>query len=178
MKDVVVIRYGHRPERDKRTTTHCALVARAFGAKKIVICSERDDKLEKNIHKVVQKWGGQFKISFCNNWKTLCNKLKEDGYKIVHLTMYGVSIDKKIKKIRKNKKIAVFVGSQKVPGEIYNLANFNISITNQPHSEIAALAIFLDRLFRGKQIEKEFSNAKIKIIPSENKKKIKVNTIV
>ena len=34
---IAVLRIGHRINRDKRITTHCALVARAFGAKKIFI---------------------------------------------------------------------------------------------------------------------------------------------
>jgi len=32
MKKVIVIRYGHRPARDQRMTTHIALIARALGA--------------------------------------------------------------------------------------------------------------------------------------------------
>jgi len=52
------------------------------------------------------------------------------------------------------------------------LADCNISIGNQPHSEIAALAIFLDRLFEGKQFDKGFSDGKMKIIPAEKGKNV------
>jgi len=47
-----------------------------------------------------------------------------------------------------------------------------VSIGNQPHSEIAALAIFLDRLFEGKQLKQEFKG-KMKIVPSTNDKVVK-----
>ena len=40
-----VLRLGHRIGRDKRITTHVALVARAFGADKILIDTE-DRKTE------------------------------------------------------------------------------------------------------------------------------------
>ncbi|MCC6052717.1 MAG: tRNA (cytidine(56)-2'-O)-methyltransferase, partial [Desulfurococcaceae archaeon] len=37
MRKIYVLRYGHRPERDKRVTTHVALVARAFGASGFIL---------------------------------------------------------------------------------------------------------------------------------------------
>ncbi|MGN6629805.1 MAG: tRNA (cytidine(56)-2'-O)-methyltransferase, partial [Candidatus Nitrosocosmicus sp.] len=64
--------------------------------------------------------------------------------------------------------------AEKTPKELYYLADYNISIGNQPHSEIAALAIFLDRLFEGKQFDKEFSNGRMKIIPSDKGKNITI----
>ena len=59
-----------------------------------------------------------------------------------------------------------------MPGEIYYLSDYNIAIGNQPHSEISALAIFLDKLFSGKELKKEFSKRKIEIIPSRYKKEV------
>ncbi|NIU84342.1 MAG: tRNA (cytidine(56)-2'-O)-methyltransferase, partial [Candidatus Thorarchaeota archaeon] len=41
-----------------------------------------------------------------------------------------------------------------------------------PHSEIAALAIFLDRLFQRKELKRRFEGAKIKVTPQERGKKI------
>jgi predicted SpoU family rRNA methylase len=41
MVEIVVFRYGHRLERDKRTTTHCALVARVLGAKEIIYTEKK-----------------------------------------------------------------------------------------------------------------------------------------
>ena len=59
-----------------------------------------------------------------------------------------------LKKIKKEQKIAVLIGSQKVEREVYEKVDYNIAITHQPHSEIAALAIFLDRYQEGKELEK------------------------
>jgi len=66
----------------------------------------------------------------------------------------------------------VVIGAAKVPVEMFSLADFNIAIGNQPHSECAALAVFLDRLFNGKELCLEFKDAKIKIIPQKHGKKV------
>ena len=86
--------------------------------------------------------------------------------------MYGIPLIEKLEELKKKEKILVIVGSEKVPREVYEIADYNISITNQPHSEIAALAIFLDKIFDGKEFFKEFENAKLKIIPCERGKKV------
>ena len=66
MTDIRVYRYGHRPMRDKRVTTHVALTARAFGASGIIV-DTGDEQLEKSIRKVVNDFGGDFSIpsGFC-----------------------------------------------------------------------------------------------------------------
>ncbi len=158
--EVVVLRYGHRLVRDARVTTHCCLVARAFGAKEIIINSE-DKGLLQRIETVNKKWGGKFKIIFEPDWRKSFKKLKNNGFTIVHLTMYGEPINKLEEKIRKEKKIGIIIGSQKVEPAVYEESDYNISIGSQPHSEIAALAVFLDRLFNGKELEKKFPNAKL-----------------
>ena len=165
--DIYVLRLGHRPERDKRISTHVALTARAFGAKGIYF-DTYDESVFENVRDVVRRWGGEFFIEHVN-WKKL---LKEfDGLK-VHLTMYGISLLNKIDEIRKAKKVLVVVGAEKVPGEVYELCDLNISIGNQPHSEVAALAVFLDRVLNGLVFNLEFPNAKIKVVPSERGKKV------
>jgi tRNA (cytidine56-2'-O)-methyltransferase len=50
----------------------------------------------------------------------------------------------------------------------------NIAVGNQPHSEIAALAIFLDRFFQGKELIATFQNAKMSIIPTSHGKRVKI----
>ena len=88
--------------------------------------------------------------------------------------MYGIPIQKRINEIRKIKgDILVVIGSQKVPRVVYELADYNIAVTNQPHSEVAALAIFLHELFEGKELDKKFENPMIEIIPQEKGKKVK-----
>ena len=168
---VKILRFGHRIIRDKRITTHCCLVARAFGADGIIVCGDYDSHIEDNIRKIGQNWGGSFSASFKEDWKEAWKELSEQGYELAHLTMYGLPADREIRKIKKEKKIAVFIGSQKVPPEIYAMAKYNIAVTSQPHSEVAALAIFLDRLFEGREMKKKFAGAKISIVPG-NKEKI------
>lgn len=169
---IVVYRYGHRIARDKRITTHVALVARAFSADGILI-DTKDEKIEENIKKVNEKFGGNFFIKSGIPWKEY---FKKWNGKIVHLTMYGERIDKVIDEIRKSKDLLIVVGAEKVPQEFYELADYNVSIGNQPHSEVAALAIFLHFLLQGKWLEKDF-NGVVKIIPCKKGKKIKYNCL-
>jgi tRNA (cytidine56-2'-O)-methyltransferase len=55
---------------------------------------------------------------------------------------------------------------------VFELATWNVSVTNQPISEVSALALFLDRYFDGKQFSKEFENARVRIVPSARAKKV------
>ena len=72
---------------------------------------------------------------------------------MAHLTMYGINIDDIAESCAKKTSLLVIIGAEKVPQEACDLADYNIAIGNQPHSEIAALAIFLDRIFTGKQFK-------------------------
>jgi tRNA (cytidine56-2'-O)-methyltransferase len=170
--EIIVFRYGHRIVRDYRVTSHCSLVARAFGAKKIVVCGEKDESMKKSVDDISERWGGEFKVEFVDNWKEEIENLKERGWKIVHLTMYGKSINEKEEVIKKEKKICVVIGSQKVEREVYEMADYNVSVTNQPHSEIAALAVALDRVQEGKELEMRFKGEKKRIVPEERGKKV------
>ncbi len=165
--EVYVLRLGHRPERDKRISTHVALTARAFGAKGIYF-DTYDESVFNSVRDVVKRWGGDFFIEH-TSWRKL---LKEfDGLK-VHLTMYGVPLPEKIDEIKKADKVLVIVGAEKVPREVYDLSDLNISIGNQPHSEVAALAVFLDRVLDGLVFKLEFPDARIRVIPCERGKKV------
>jgi len=171
---ILVLRLGHRLPRDERISTHVCLVARAFGADSAVYSGQHDSSLEESVERI-SKWGGKFSISYEKNWKKVILKYKEKGFTIVHLTMYGMPVSEKIEKI-KSKNILVVVGSEQVPPEVYELADYNLSVTNQPHSEVAALAIFLDRLNEGKELERKWNErfkGKIKIEPSEKGKNVK-----
>ncbi|MEM0133742.1 MAG: HDIG domain-containing protein [Thermoplasmatales archaeon] len=159
---ITVLRIGHRPERDKRITTHVALVSRAFGADKIIV-DKVDDKLARTVNNVTKKFGGNFEIGF-GNYMEQIRKFK--GAK-VHLTMYGIPLEKKINEIKKFENIMVIVGSEKVPRIIYEMSDFNVAVKNQPHSEVSALSIFLDKLGRKKELSGE-----LKIIPEERGKKV------
>ena len=162
-----VLRIGHRISRDKRITTHVALVSRVFGANRIYI-DTKDKKIEETIRSTCRRFGGDFQIETGVDRKKI---IKSWDGTIVHLTMYGEELEKSINKIDKNKDILVIVGAEKVPSQIYEIADFNISVGNQPHSEIAALAIFLDRYTHRAWQKKQF-DGKIKILPSISGKKV------
>jgi tRNA (cytidine56-2'-O)-methyltransferase len=72
------------------------------------------------------------------------------------------------------KDILVIVGSQKVPGEFFSptVSDFNVAVGNQPHSECASLAVFLDRFFEGKELTKTFEGAGLMIVPQRRGKKV------
>jgi tRNA (cytidine56-2'-O)-methyltransferase len=161
---ITVLRMGHRPQRDKRITTHVCLVARAFGATSIII-DRPDEGLKETVHHMVEQWGGTFSIEF-NSWRKV---LKAWEGTIVHLTMYGLPVEEKISEIRDSGPILIVVGAEKVPREVFDRADFNISVTSQPHSEVAALALFLDRYFQGTELQKDFGGS-LRIIPSEKNK--------
>ena len=166
---LIVLRLNHRKERDKRLTSHVFLCARALGADKGVLCGENDANVINSVNKVSENWGGSFKISWSASPK---KTISQSGAKIVHLTMYGQPLSRVMPKIRKHKKVMVVVGSSKVQPEFYELADYNVSVTNQPHSEVSSLALFLDRYFRGRELEKKFKNAKIKVNPSKKGKDV------
>jgi tRNA (cytidine56-2'-O)-methyltransferase len=164
--EVVILRIGHRPERDQRVTTHVGLTARALGAKGMYLAAS-DKGVVQSIADVVERWGGEF---FCEDnvkWRQCIREWKAAGGKVVHLTMYGLNLPDVIDSVKSHGKILVIVGAEKVPGEIYGLADYNVAVTGQPHSEISSLALFLDHLFSGDELGNEFPGAQIRIIPSE-----------
>jgi len=170
---IEIVRIGQRLVRDDRVTTHVALVSRAFGAERIYM-TEVNPEIKDTLEKINKTWGGNFMVEFIDKWKTIVKKKKDDGFKIVHLSMYGEIINDAQESLRKEKNLLIVVGAEKVPREIYELADYNIGVGSQPHSEISALAILLDRIQKGKQFEKEFSDAKRKIIPTKNGKNVQV----
>jgi tRNA (cytidine56-2'-O)-methyltransferase len=174
MGDIVVLRLGHRPERDARVTTHVGLTARALGAKGMLLASS-DRSVAESIEGVVRSWGGDFWVKAGVSYRSAIKKWKEAGGIVVHLTMYGINMPERIGKLRdeyRSKDVLVVVGAEKVPGEVYGLADYNIAVGNQPHSEIAALALFLDWLQDGREFEKAFEGGELKIVPSERGKSV------
>jgi len=164
---IAVLRLGHRVGRDVRITTHICLAARALGAEKVFLSGERDDSVIKSIEGVVKRWGGKFEVEYRKDWRAVMKSWKGST---VHLTMYGELLNEKVQLLRKERDLLVIVGAEKVPSEVYRNADFNISVSGQPHSEVAALAVFLDRLFEGKELEKTFKNAKLSVIPQAHGK--------
>jgi tRNA (cytidine56-2'-O)-methyltransferase len=180
MQKIVVLRWGHRVQRDVRLTTHVALTARALGASGFLLADIKDETIRATVEKVTASWGGDFSFEMGLSWKSSVRDWKAKGGVVLHLTAYGENIHTSnvLARVRNaGKDVLLIVGSQKVPKEFFasEISDFNVSIGNQPHSECAALAVFLDRFFEGKELTKEFENAKIKIMPQERGKKIMVN---
>lgn len=167
MSEIVIMRIGHRPQRDKRVTTHVALAARALGARGIYV-DTKDPVLEENIRSVVGRFGGDFFIETGVRWK---KAVDDFGGKAVHLTMYGQRVDEALGRISPDERIIIIVGAEKVPSEVYERADLNVSVGNQPHSEIAALSIFIYGLTGGKALYED-RGGKMAVVPNERGKTV------
>lgn len=164
---ISVLRLGHRIERDKRITSHLGLTARAFGADEIILSGDWDSSPLETWESVTKRFGGNFGSSFEESpisW--LRNASKSGSNTIIHLTMYGEPWRESIKSISHEKPIIIVVGGTKVSGQVYDLADHNISIGNQPHSEVAALAIFLESWFGPIDEYSRFTSPELRVIPS------------
>jgi tRNA (cytidine56-2'-O)-methyltransferase len=163
---ITILRLGHRIPRDKRVTTHVALVARAFGADRMLV-GPKDEEIEKTVEDVVERFGGDFTIETGCAWR---RTLATWQGKIVHLTMYGESLDNVISRIPRNEDILVVLGAEKMPPEVFKKAHFNVAVGSQPHSEVSALAVFLDRFFEGKELKRDLEG-KLRIVPTPHGKR-------
>ena|SRR5437773_3481018 len=164
---IAVLRLGHRPARDKRVTTHVALTARAFGADAVLI-STKDSGLERGLRSVTTRFGGPFEVRTGVPWREV---LKGWRGPIVHLTMYGESLDDVVPRIPKEGDLLVVVGAEKMPRAVFDLSTFNVSVGNQPHSEVAALAVFLDRFLQGEGLRRAF-RGRMRVVPSKRGKTV------
>ncbi|TAN39233.1 MAG: tRNA (cytidine(56)-2'-O)-methyltransferase, partial [Candidatus Methanoperedens sp.] len=120
-------------------------------------------------------WGGSFYVKRITNWMKEIRKWKESSGKVLHLTMYGVNLPDVINDIVTDN-LLVVVGAEKVPPELYALADWNVAVGNQPHSEVAALAIVLDRLAASSGIEplkSQFSGGEVEIVPKTRGKEVR-----
>ena len=169
-----MLRIGQRIVRDDRVTTHIALVARSFGAKRIYM-NEINPEINNTVSKINKTWGGNFTIENITEWKKLIRKKKNESVKIVHLTMYGLNINDVENKLRGEDKILIVVGAEKVPKDVFEMADYNVAIGNQPHSEVSALGVLLDRIQCGNQFESKFENSERVIIPQKQGKNVIMN---
>ena len=174
--EIEVLRIGQRIVRDDRVTTHIALVARSFGAKRIYM-NEINPEINNTVSKINKTWGGNFTIENITEWKKLIRKKKNESVKIVHLTMYGQNINDIQTKLQNEDQLLIVVGAEKVPRTIYDTADYNVAIGNQPHSEISALGILLDRIQQGRQFDLKFKNSERVIIPQEHGKSVQMNKL-
>jgi tRNA (cytidine56-2'-O)-methyltransferase len=165
---ITVLRLGHRPERDKRITTHVCLTARALGCDRVVV-TERDDRVVSGVRDVVKRFGGPFDIESGVPYRPL---LKDPATTKVHLTMYGLPMQEVLPQIDRAKDLLVIVGAEKVPRDVYELSDHNVAVGNQPHSEVAALALFLYALQGDAAFRKEF-HGEIDVEPSAKGKVVR-----
>lgn len=165
-----VLRLGYRKGRDPRITTHLALVARAMGADGFLLAGDEDKEMFDNLNSVSERFGGDLETSHVKGMSHL-KKHVQDGGVAVHLTMYGEPFRKAIPKIRRDRPVVIVVGGAKVPGDVFKICQHNVAVGNQPHSEVAALALFMDAWFGESASEKKFEDARL-IIEGTNDGKL------
>lgn len=169
---IEVLRLGHRPARDKRVTTHVCLTARALGASRVRI-AEDDPSIARTVASVADRFGGSFRIESGTGWKGPIKAWKDAGGLVVHLTMYGEPLGDAAARLRASgKDLLVVVGAEKVPSELYQMADANVAVGNQPHSEVAALALLLDRLTSGAWEQAQFDGATMRVVPNPRGKTV------
>ena len=169
--EVAVLRLGHRPGRDDRMTTHIGLTARALGADRAVLVGNTSDPAE-TVRNVTDRFGGPFEVEVVDSYR---DTIREWPGSVVHLTMYGQrvqDVEADVRAAHREEPLLVVVGAEKVPFDVYEAADWNVGVTNQPHSEVAALAVFLDRLFEGRELEREFEGGERRVIPRETGKEV------
>ncbi len=169
--EVAVLRYGHRPGRDDRMTTHVGLTARALGADRVVFPGNAGQS-EATVADITERFGGPFDVELTDQLDAFIRDW--DGV-VVHLTMYGErvqDVEGEIRDAREDEPLLVVVGGEKVPFDVYEHADWNVGVTNQPHSEVAGLAVFLDRLFDGRELEQEYEDAESRVIPQALGKRV------
>ncbi|SMO51449.1 tRNA (cytidine(56)-2'-O)-methyltransferase [Halorubrum cibi] len=194
-REVAVLRYGHRPGRDDRMTTHVGLTARALGADRVILPDNAGQSAE-TVRDITDRFGGPFDVELRDDQKAIVRNW--EGV-VVHLTMYGERIQDVETEIREavagdgragdeatdgeevidgdddgeeGRDLLVVVGGEKVPWALYERADFNVGVTNQPHSEVAGLAVFLDRLFEGAELDREWSDADRRVVPEATGKTV------
>ncbi|MFP9190415.1 tRNA (cytidine(56)-2'-O)-methyltransferase [Natronosalvus vescus] len=171
--EVVVLRLGHRPGRDERMTTHVGLTARALGADRVLFPENAGQSLE-TVADITDRFGGPFDVDLTDSSRGVVRDW--DGV-VVHLTMYGERVQDVEAEIRAvhledDEPLLIVVGAEKVPFDVYEEADWNVGVTNQPHSEVAGLAVFLDRLLEGRELEREWTDADRRVVPMETGKRV------
>ena len=151
----------------REVITDICMTSRAFGASKVAFTCGEDRKVAGAMRKVSKEWGGKFSIMFNADYKEMLNG--SPNYKTVFLTQYGIPVEKAKHSIRTYKNMMVVVAlSDSYTKKLIDAADFNISITSQPHSSTSAVAVFLHTYFNGRENAMQFENAMTKVLPSEH----------
>ena len=121
----------------------------ALGASGIFLSGEEDPNLIQSVTRARDRWAPNFGVEYSRSWRDVVDRARSMDCTIVHLTMYGVELRFLLDGLRalaRSRGILVIVGAEKVPREVYELADLNVAVTHLPHSEVAALAVFLHDL--------------------------------
>lgn len=129
-----------------------------------------DLELEQRLTRVSEQFGGDMEVRTGVDPRGL---VRSSRATVVHLTMYGENVagwtEDRWQALRDAPCVLVVVGSTKVPREFYEMATVNAAVGNQPHSEIAALAVFLDRLTGGEPLGRDMGG-RLAVLPQERGK--------
>ena len=169
--EVAVLHLGHRPGRDNRMTTHVGLTARALGADRVIIAGNASDS-KATIEDITDRFGGPFEVELTDGYRRV---LRGWSGTVIHLTMYGLPIQNVEASIRadlESEPLLIVVGAGKVSFDVYERADYNVGVTNQPHSEVAGLAVFLDRLFEGRELDREWEGGTHRVVPKATGKQV------
>jgi tRNA (cytidine56-2'-O)-methyltransferase len=169
--EVAVLRYGHRPGRDDRMTTHVGLTARALGADRVIF-PDNAGQARETVADITGRFGGPFEVEQTGELDATIDRW---AGVVVHLTMYGERVQDvagDIREAHRSEPLLIVVGGEKVPFDVYEAADWNVAVTNQPHSEVAGLAVFLDRLFDGRELDREWDDAERRVFPQANGKRV------
>ena len=173
-----VLRLGYRKGRDPRITTHLALVSRALGATNFLLAGDEDKELFENIASVNDRFGGAMTCEHVEGAIGWLRRFTQhdagDGEPgvAIHLTMYGEPYREVIPRIRRDRPVVVIVGGAKVPSDVFEYAQYNVAVGNQPHSEVAALALFMEGWYGQGGTERHFPDARLVIEPSARGKSV------
>lgn len=122
--------------------------------------------MKRTVEGVVERFGGPFEVRSGGNWRSLTRSFPGT---VVHLTMYGEPLAEAVPRIPRDRDVLVVVGAEKVPADLYDVAHLNVAVGNQPHSEVAALALFLRELLGLGALGLEFQGA-LTIVPHPRRK--------
>jgi len=127
-----------------------------------------DPDLAGRIAAVAERWGGAFEVLPAEEWRAAVKGF--DGT-VVHLTMYGLPLERVLPRLARSRRILLVVGGAKVPPDLYRLARYNVAVGHQPHSEVAALAVALERLLGLPGPNRE-SGARQRVVPAARGKRV------
>ncbi len=127
-----------------------------------------DPGLAERIERVASAWGGSFRVEGVTDWRRV---VREFPGRVVHLTMYGEPLERVMPRLRASARLLIVVGGAKVPPELYRISDVNVAVGPQPHSEVAAVAVVLDRLL-GLPKSGAFAGARQRIVPRSRGKTV------